>query len=679
MAFPSDFLDELRRRVPLSGVVGRRVRLIKKGREFTGLCPFHSEKSPSFFVNDDKAFYHCFGCGAHGDALSFLINADGMTFVDAVERLADEAGLPVPKSAPVDPKARERRKTLEDAMEAACRFFEDTLRQPAGRDALAYLKRRGFSEADIATFRLGAAPEGRGLLKQALIARGFAEDMLIEAGLLIQPEDGGRDSYDRFRGRVMFPILDRRGHVIAFGGRILGDGEPKYLNSPETPLFHKGRTLYAHHLARVAAAKNQDVIVAEGYVDVIALHRAGFAGAVAPLGTALTEDQLGELWRMAAEPILCLDGDAAGQRAMARAAERALPLLKPGKSLRFLILPQSMDPDDLLKHAQGTQYLKQCIAHHTTHLPELLWGIIMETCARYYKHQNPDSFLLGMIRNYKNFSRDTTEKFTKTVLNITEREVFLKEIIKEETSKIKDNEIRNAYIAFFRNLCAERLEDREDKRGIDQRIFKGIYISGYHRGFRDKSKGGKNVASTRAERAFKRFADYGNLADLDPGQIKGVPDRSTISKVDKQRLIARQLLCAILNHPMVLEEFLERLADISFADAGLDSLRREIVHSGAALSSPDTASLRHCLDEKGFGPHISESLGAARLARWCRADADLATVRAGLSGLLDGLMAARLSEEKARLHRELVENPSAEASARFMALVRSGKDQPGEG
>ncbi len=372
MPIPPDFLEELRRRLTLSSVVGKRVRLAKKGREFEGLCPFHNEKTPSFFVNDDKAFYHCFGCGAHGDVVSFVINTEGLSFPEAVERLAGEAGLEVPRSAPVDPAERERRAGVEAAVEAACAWFERQLRMPVGRDALDYLKRREVADAAIRGFRLGFAPDQRGALKAELLKQGFAEPVLLEAGLLIKPEDGGT-TYDRFRGRVMFPIADRRGRIIAFGGRVMGDGQPKYLNSPEGPLFHKGRTLYAQHLAREAAAANAPVIVAEGYMDVVALHRAGFTGAVAPLGTALTEDQLVELWRLVPEPVLCFDGDAAGQRAAARAAVRALPLLAPGKSLRFISLPSGQDPDDVVRQPGGAEHFRALLAEAQP-LAAVLWA-----------------------------------------------------------------------------------------------------------------------------------------------------------------------------------------------------------------------------------------------------------------------------------------------------------------
>ncbi len=346
MAFPASFLEELKNRLSLPDVVSRRVKLQRKGREFVGLCPFHNEKTPSFNVVPDKGFYHCFGCGAHGSVFDFVMNTESLSFPEAVERLAAEAGMAVPEARPGDAERERRRTGLLDAMEAACAWFEKQLRLPDGRKALDYLHGRGLSDDTIAAFRLGYAPGG-GALKGALAREGFTEDRLIEGGLL-KPSDDGRDPYEYFRDRVMFPITDRQGRVIAFGGRILGDGQPKYLNSPETALFQKGRVLYGLAQARAAAQKGGEVIVAEGYMDVIALHRAGYPQAVAPLGTALTEDQIAGLWRLANEPVLCFDGDAAGRRAALRAAERALPLLKPGYSLRFALLEAGDDPDTLV-------------------------------------------------------------------------------------------------------------------------------------------------------------------------------------------------------------------------------------------------------------------------------------------------------------------------------------------
>ena len=355
MALPPSFLDELRARTPMPGLVGRRVRLSKSGRNWKGLCPFHNEKSPSFYVYDDS--FHCFGCGAHGDAFAFIMRAEGGGFMEAVERLAGEAGLDVPKPSP-EAAARERRaKDLHGVLQAAEAAYARRLRSPEGAEGLAYLKRRGLTEETMSRFGLGWSGAGRGALLAELRAEGIEQAQLIEAGLM-QERDEGR-VVDLFFNRVMFPIRDRRGRTISFGGRILGDGQPKYVNGPETVLFSKRRNLYGLDLAREGVFRGAQLIVAEGYMDVIALHQAGFAGAVAPLGTALTEEQFQALWQVSPEPLLCLDGDAAGQRAAARAAEVAMPLLAPDRSLRFVTLPAGEDPDTLIrqKGARGFQAL----------------------------------------------------------------------------------------------------------------------------------------------------------------------------------------------------------------------------------------------------------------------------------------------------------------------------------
>ncbi|MFZ5703973.1 MAG: DNA primase [Pseudomonadota bacterium] len=367
MSLSPQFLDELRGRVTLSTLIGRSVKLIKAGREYKACCPFHDEKSPSFYVNDDKGFYHCFGCGAHGDAIRFLTEAKGLSFIDAVKELAQSAGMEVPAPDPRAAQRNERQAGLHDVMQAAATWFEEQLGGIDGAAARAYLDRRGLNAALAKAFGMGFAPDSRGRLRTAL--KSFGDDQLIECGLLISVE--GKEPYDRFRGRLMIPIRDARGRVIAFGGRILDQGEPKYLNSPDTPLFDKGRTLFNIDRAGAAARKAGRVIAVEGYMDVIALAKAGLDEAVAPLGTALTEMQLERLWRMAETPILCFDGDKAGQRAAVRAAHRALPMVVPGRTLRFALLPGGQDPDDLVK-AGGIRAVEQLLGE-TISLDELVW------------------------------------------------------------------------------------------------------------------------------------------------------------------------------------------------------------------------------------------------------------------------------------------------------------------
>lgn len=370
MPLPPAFLDELRTRVPVSELVGSRVRLTRAGHEFKGLCPFHNEKSPSFTVNDQKGFFHCFGCGAHGDGIGFLMQHDNLPFMEAVEQLAGRAGLQVPQATPEEHERFERQRGLHDLAEAACKFFEARLREPAGRTALSYLTDRGLDEETLARFRLGYAPGDSQALPAALKADGFDIEDMVEIGLARRPDDG-RPPYSFFRNRVMFPVSDRRGRVVAFGGRILeGDG-PKYINSPDHPLFHKGKLLYGLSRARMAANQGHTVVVAEGYMDVIALVRAGFQAAVAPLGTALTEAQLQELWKIAKVPVLCFDGDEAGRRAAWRAADRALPLLLPDHSVRIAHLASGEDPDSLI--ASGGASAMRPVLQDALPLSEVLW------------------------------------------------------------------------------------------------------------------------------------------------------------------------------------------------------------------------------------------------------------------------------------------------------------------
>lgn len=345
MTLSPAWLDELRARTTLSSVIAPSVKLIRAGREWKACCPFHNEKTPSFTVNDDKHFYHCFGCGAHGDAIRFLTDQRGMPFMDAVKELASKAGMDVPAPDPQAKEQADRTASLTDVMAQVAKYYAEQLNGLAGAEAREYLKRRGIDPAVAARFGLGLAPDNRTALKRALGQVG--EDKLVETGMLIQPEEG--ESYDRFRGRLMIPIRDPRGRVIGFGGRILGAGEPKYLNSPQTILFDKGRTLYNLDRAAPASRTAKRLIVVEGYMDVIALDRAGIAEVVAPNGTALTEGQLERLWRLDPSPILCFDGDSAGKKAAIRAATRALPLLRPDRTLRFVELPGGQDPDDLIR------------------------------------------------------------------------------------------------------------------------------------------------------------------------------------------------------------------------------------------------------------------------------------------------------------------------------------------
>lgn len=349
MKYPPHILDEIRARLPVSEVVGRRVRLKKQGREFAGLSPFNPEKTPSFFVNDQKGFYHCFSSGKHGDVFRFLMETEGLTFPEAVERLAGEAGVALPKPDVREERRERHRASLADVCEMAARFFEENLRLGPGANARAYVEKRRLEARTVREFRVGYAPAEREALKRHLLAKGVDEPSMVDAGLLIKPDDG-RPTYDRFRNRLMIPIQDERGRVVAFGGRALtSEDNPKYLNSPETELFHKGFMLFNGHRARAAAYDQGSVIVVEGYLDAIAVWQAGIPAVVATLGTAFTEDQIQRMWRFAAEPLVCFDGDRAGIKAAHRAIDRILPHLKSGFSFNFVFLPDGKDPDELVQ------------------------------------------------------------------------------------------------------------------------------------------------------------------------------------------------------------------------------------------------------------------------------------------------------------------------------------------
>lgn len=371
MKYPPHLLDEIRARLPVSEVVGRRVRLRKQGREFAGLSPFNPEKTPSFFVNDQKGFYHCFSSGKHGDVFRFLMETEGLSFPEAVERLAGEAGVALPKPDVREERRERERASLSDVCEMAARFFEDNLRFASGATARAYVEKRRLEARTVREFRIGYAPAERDALKRFLLGKGVDEQAMVDAGLIIKPDDG-RPSYDRFRNRLIIPIQDEKGRVVAFGGRAMSpDDQPKYLNSPETEIFHKGFMLFNGHRARQAAYDNGSVIVVEGYLDVIAVWQAGIPGVVATLGTAFTEEQIQRMWRFAAEPIVCFDGDKAGIKAAHRAVDRILPHLKSGFSFNFVFLPDGKDPDELIQLG-GAEAFRAELARAVP-LTDVLW------------------------------------------------------------------------------------------------------------------------------------------------------------------------------------------------------------------------------------------------------------------------------------------------------------------
>ncbi len=412
------FLDELRGRLSLADVVSEKVKLTRKGREYLGLCPFHSEKTPSFTINEAKGFYHCFGCGAHGDIVRFEMEANGLPFMDAIEKLAHKAGLSVPKFSKENSLEHQKRQSLFEIMELAVCFYEKALRLPVGAKGLEYFYHRGLDDTLIKKFRLGYAPANNDL-KAYLKSKGVNEFDMAELGLIATPQDQNKSSHDFFRDRVMIPIFDKQNRPIAFGGRIMTDGQPKYLNSPETTLFNKRRMLYNYNFAKDAGYASKRLIICEGYMDVIALDKFGFSYAAAPMGTALTEDQITEAWKVVNEPILCFDGDAAGIKAAIRSVDRALPILKPGYSLQFMFLPDKMDPDEFLREKGAGAFEK--LFDETMPLTELLWQ-----------------------KNTHNKPSDTPE-----------RKALIEKNLKEEVAKISNRDVRNFYIGEMRKRIAE--------------------------------------------------------------------------------------------------------------------------------------------------------------------------------------------------------------------------------
>lgn len=385
MSIPPRFLDEIRSRLTLSEIIGRRTTVQRAGREFKACCPFHKEKTPSFTINDDKQFYHCFGCGAHGDVIGFVMQHDNLSFIDAVEMLSAEAGLDMPKPDPEAVKQAQKAKGLHELMDETTAWMQAQLEDPKNKDVLEYVDSRGLNEDIRAQFRVGYAPADGQALRKALKDRGFADAQMIEAGVVKESSRGG-EPYVFFRDRVMFPVADRRGRVVAFGGRVLPEHlrppqadpnfkPPKYINSSDTPLFDKGRMLYGESISRQAAREGHTLLVTEGYMDVIACHKAGFKGAVAPMGTALTEEQILNLWSMMVDedkqPVLCFDGDNAGRKAASRACERVMPLLQPNKTVRFAFLPDGEDPDSILRSAGATGFKK--VLEGSLSLFDFLW------------------------------------------------------------------------------------------------------------------------------------------------------------------------------------------------------------------------------------------------------------------------------------------------------------------
>ena len=408
MVFSQQFLDELKMRVNLSEIVGKRVKLLKKGQEFLGLCPFHNEKTPSFTVNDDKRFYHCFGCHAHGSAIDFVMETEKLSFKESIEKLASLSGIEIPKNSYQEKQKDQLNEKLLELLEKSTCFFQNALISDVGKNARQYLASRGIDNKMIKTFRIGFAPTINGGLKAFLLNSGVKEELLILSGLVAEPNGNEkRNTYDRFRNRIIFPINNKRGKVIGFGGRALGNNAPKYLNSPETPIYHKGNELYGLSHAIQKARKEDTIIVTEGYLDVISFHQAGFMNMVAPLGTAITESQIKTLWNTVTEPIFCFDGDEAGKRAALKTAIKVLPLIKPGLTVRFADLPLGEDPDSLIKK-QGPEVITEILSKSIP-LSQFFWKI--ETNGALISTLPEDRAACHKrLKNYASLIQDTTMK-----------------------------------------------------------------------------------------------------------------------------------------------------------------------------------------------------------------------------------------------------------------------------
>lgn len=614
MRFSPSFLDEIRARVPVSEVVGRKVKLRKQGREWRGLSPFQPEKTPSFFVNDQKGFFHDFSSGKHGDGFTFLMETEGLSFPEAVEKLAALAGLPMPLETRESREADEQRASLGEVLEWAALFFEKQLRSPAGSEARAYLAGREIDEASRDHFRLGYAQPERHALRDHLAAKGASVEAMIEAGLLIHGEDIAVP-YDRFRNRIMFPIADRAGRVIAFGGRAMEkDAQAKYLNSPETPLFHKGSNLYNLHNARKAAHEAGTVIAVEGYVDVIAMTAAGFPQTVAPLGTALTADQCALLWRMAAEPILCFDGDNAGRKAAHRAVDAALPLIGPGRTLRFALLPDGQDPDDLYRSG-GPGAVAGAIAAAKP-LVDVLWA-----------------------RETEGQSLDTPE-----------RRAALERRLSEVAAQIADEALRRYYGQEFSSRLAALFGRAGDYRG------------------RTRFFAGQRGAFSR----FPRFGGAGAWGGGAPaGQVRVGSSlaSSPLFKGAKPRISPREalILLILMNHPELLFAHIEEVAALDFESSEAEALRRLLVRSAeTGASSPE--DFARAIEEAGLRSVRERLAGMGAHSSLWSVRADAAAVDAAESlrqALVLHRRARALNRELRKIEAQMAAGPSDHDSARL--------------
>ncbi len=551
MTLPKAFMDELRARVPLSSVIGKRMKLTRAGREFKGCCPFHKEKTPSFYVNDIKSFYHCFGCGVHGDALGFLMDYDNLPFKDAVEQLASLAGMQVPKPTREEEQKFQRQMSLYDLMDAAAKWYEHQLHDKKNKKILEYLIERGLNLDTIKTFRLGFAPDGDEL-KKFLEKAGYAFEDMKEAGLFKESERKKGEVYPFFRARVMFPVQDFQGRVVAFGGRVMPESHggppdksaPKYINSPETSIYHKGKMLYGLSRARKAIGDGETVIVVEGYMDVIALVQAGFTGAVAPLGTALTEAQIEEIWKVMPEdkrtPVLCFDGDNAGLRAGSRAMERVLPILKPDHSVKFAFITEAKDPDDLIKN------------HGRSAMQKVLDQAISLFDMMYLEEAKERNFAQPETRAGFRFA---LEKRARTIADGAVQQFFIHEI----NQRINKDLLSGS-------------SDRPQRTQRQGHFFKGkVLPPNAHTPVRPMSK-------------------------------KPPPLKGNVSKLLREKV----LIATLINYPQLFDEFAEQLGMVEVPNADYDQLRQELIRFlGGGYDNQE--SDRIYLDDQAVKQHLIES------------------------------------------------------------------------
>ncbi len=623
MRYSPSLLDDIRARLPVSSVVGRTVALKRQGREWAGLSPFKSERTPSFFVNDQKGFFHCFASGEHGDIFGFLMKTEGVPFPEAVERLAAEAGVQLPKPTPEAARADDARDKLLAIMEEATRFFEGNLAGPRGRETREYLAKRGVTPEEAKRFRMGYAPDSRAALKEYLQARGATVQAMIETGLLAAGDDIPTP-YDRFRGRLIIPITDLRDKVIAFGGRALApDAKPKYLNSPETPLFHKGGQLFNAFRARKAAHDTSQIVVVEGYMDVVAMVRGGVEHAVAPLGTALTETQLGLLWRMSPEPTICLDGDAAGQKAALRAADLALPHIQPGRSLRFAFMPDGLDPDDLIRQ-RGPDALRKAL-ELTQPLIEVLWRR----------------------------ERDAEQ------LDTPERRAGLERRLAALAKRIADPSVQGEYARELRQRSREYLW--QQRSGGASQAIRGAAGAGAAPKSQDWRvrelaglRGPKGRAPFIAPRPQAREELSRNLMTRQHGE----------AGLNREALILRTLI----NHPFMLDELAEELSTVSFTNALLGAMRDSLLGQHAEQSPLDSGAITTHLTASGH----NDALGLIARAMTHKSDrfieTDAAEDRVRM-GLRDALAEQEKAILKAALNATDLQNALGEGSEEAYAQL----------